>query len=81
MLILIIVYCEDICTQSFSILPIKMDLLIFHYTAYHSDALKLYIGLIIISISTVSVIFSMISSIGLYAIGDSSIVELPTDVV
>ena len=51
-----------------------------HFLNY-SLALKLYIGLIIFSTSTVSLMCSIISSIGLYTIGASSIVSSFTDVV
>ena len=43
-------------------------------------ALKLYIGLILFTTSTVSAISDSISSADLYAIGDSSIVDSHTDV-
>lgn len=47
----------------------------------HSEALKLYTGLIVSTISTVSTMAALISSIDLYACGASSIVERLTEVV
>ena len=47
---------------------------------FYSFALKLYIGLMRFLISTVSAISDSISSAGLYAMGDSSIVDSHTDV-
>ena len=48
---------------------------------YHSEALKLYTGLMTSITSTASSITSMMSSKDLYAIGDSSMVASQTDVV
>ena len=47
----------------------------------HSAALKLYMGLIVLTISAVASMLRIISSMGLYAIGDSSMVALSTHVV
>ncbi len=47
----------------------------------HSAALKLYTGFIMSTMLTVSSMHSMISSIGLYAIGASSMVSRQTEVV
>jgi len=48
---------------------------------YDHDALKLYTGLMIVSTVQRSVRFSRILSIGLYAIGASSMVSVETLVV
>jgi hypothetical protein len=48
--------------------------------AYHSAALKLYMGFMRHTMSAVGVIFLIISSIFLYAIGDSSSVSGVTQV-